>query len=531
MEEPPDPGGTVPPAGCFVTLSNSFEKLPSNDSAMDTDTSVTKKRKRTRLHKMCKHCNKRKREHGSNNESKKGCNCEESPVLSDNNISNLPSGAEPLVIDDVPVSDPVATSTPVAPSPNPSPPAPSSSTPFTPVTRAQYESTDNAPYIVHVQRLTESPNDSTTLHPIIFGKFLKRNAIYNIVNGSVKRIGRNRVSIAFSNHIDANAFIKHDSLNSNNLKAFIPTYNVSRMGVIRGVPTDLSPEEMMECTTVPSGCGKILKLRRINFKEIVNGAPVWKPTQTVVVTFDGQVLPNRIYMCYTALIVQLYTYPTIQCYNCCRFGHTKLQCRSKPRCFKCGREHSGDSCDIDEECISCCSCGGIHFATSKSCPEYTRQQKIKFSMAEKCISYAEASRIHPPLSRSYAEMLATAKDQNTQSEKAHKLNHVTPSSYRKTVFLTPRSPPKLAKGYDQKTHINLTSTPSPTLSNGCALNEGRTEDRQLNISDVIALLKSLIQSNTIEPSNAAKIIDIISILHSQSQWITPDPQFNGTAGV
>lgn len=527
MEEPPDPGGgTIPPVGCYVTLSNSFDKLPSNDSAMDTDTSVskTKKLKRSRTRKLCKHCNKRKR-HGSS-DSKKGCDCEESPVVSDSHISCLPSSAEaPVTNATIPDPEPVATSTPTAPSPNSSPPTPP------PVTRSQYEPYDNAPYVVHIQRITELPNDGSSLHPIMFGKFLKRNAIYNVVNGSVKRIGRNRVSIAFNNHIDANTFINHDSLNSNNLKAFIPTYNVSRMGVIRGVPADLSPEEMMECTTVPSGCGKILKLRRINFKEIVNGAPVWKPTQTVVVTFDGQVLPDRIYMCYTALIVQLYTYPTIQCYNCCRFGHTKLQCRSKPRCFKCGREHSGDSCDIDEECISCCSCGGIHFATSKSCPEYTRQQKIKFSMAEKCISYAEASRVHPPLSRSYAEILATAKDQNTQSQKPRTTNHVNPPSYRKTVFLKPRSPPQLAKGYDQNAHNNLTNTPPPTLSNGCALKKGGTEDRQLNLSDVIALLKSLIQSNTIEPSNAAKIIDIISILHSQPQWITPDPQFNGTAGV
>lgn len=512
MEEPPDPGGgTVPPAGSYVTLSNSFEKLLSNESAMDTDTSVSKKcRKRSRIHKMCKHCNKRKRQHGSNKESK-GCHCDENVSLTDNS-DNVPSAESistpvldiPVVM---PVPSPVAMPTPVATStasPISSPPAP-------PVTRAQYDLTDNAPYIVHVQRITDSPNDGSTLHPIIFGKFLKRNAFYNVVNGSVKRIGRNRISLSFNNHTDANAFINHDSLNSNNFKAFIPTYNVSRMGVVRGVPTDLSPEEMMECTTVPSGCGKILKLRRINFKEMINGAPVWKPTQTVVVTFDGQVLPNRIYMCYNALLVQLYTYPTIQCYNCCRFGHTKLQCRSKPRCFKCGREHSGDSCDIEEEYISCCSCGGIHFATSKSCPEYVRQQKIKFTMADKCISYAEASRIHPPLSRSYAEVLATAQDQTTPSDNNRKVNQA--HSYKKTVFIKPRSPPKLNKGYDQKGHRYLTNEPSPNLSNGCALKEG-DKDRQLTISDVIALLNTLLQSNTIEPSNAAKIIDTISILHT-----------------
>lgn len=502
FEEPPDPGDTVPQVGSNVTISNSFDRLSNESSGMDTETSGTKKRKhrsiKKTLHKMCNICNRKKRKHGII--GSKGCHCDKKlPLTSDSDTTVI---SQDLALTPV-VANPVASTTPD------SPPNSSSQAPVV-VTRTHYDTTDSAPFNVHVQRVTESPNDGTTLHPIIFGKFLKHNSIHNVVIGSVKRIGRNRVSLAFNNHTDANAFISHESLNKNNLKAFIPTYNVSRMGVIRGVPTDISPEEIMECTTLPNGCGKILKVRRINFKEIVNGAPVWKPTQTVVVTFDGQVLPDRIYMCYTALQVQLYTYPTIQCYNCCRFGHTKLQCRSKPRCFKCGQEHSGDSCDIHEDSLSCCSCGGAHYATSKSCPEYTRQTKIKHSMADKCISYAEASRTHPPLTQSYAAVLTTNKDQSIPST----INQV-PSSSRKTVFLKPRLPLKSHKGYDQRVHRDLTSQPLSTQSNGCALKEDN-QSKQLNINDVIALLTTLLQSNIIEPSNVAKIIDTISILHTHN---------------
>lgn len=441
----------------------------------------------------------------------KGCHCDKnlSPSDSDSTVVAETNLTQELLTPVTPVvATPVAsTSTSTAPI--------SSSQPPVLVTRLQYESSDSAPYIVHVQRVTEALNDGSTLHPIIFGKFLKRNSIYNVVNGSVKRIGRNRISMSFNNHNDANTFINHDSLNKNNFKAFIPTYNISRMGVVRGVPTDISPEEMIECTTVPNACGKILKVRRINYKEIVNGTPIWKPTQTVVVTFDGQVLPNRIYMCYNALQVQLYTYPTIQCYSCCRFGHTKLQCRSKPRCFKCGQEHSGDSCDIDEEYISCCSCGGTHYATSKSCPEYTRQQKIKFTMADKCVSYVEASRIHPPVSHSYAGILATTpKTQFTAPDKQPILNQIA-TSYKKTIFTKPRVPPKSPKGYDQKAHSDLVGQPSLSMPNGCALTE-TNKDRQLNIADIITLLTTLLRSNIIEPNNAAQIIDTISILHNHN---------------
>lgn len=77
---------------------------------------------------------------------------------------------------------------------------------------------------------------------------------------------------------------------------------------------------------------------------IKEGATVWKPSQTVVITLDGQCLPSRVSMCYNSLQVSAHNFPTIQCYLCCRFGHTKDKCRSAPRCFRCGNNHGGDAC-------------------------------------------------------------------------------------------------------------------------------------------------------------------------------------------
>lgn len=119
-----------------------------------------------------------------------------------------------------------------------------------------------------------------------------------------------------------------------------------------------TPEEVTENINVPIGCGKVLRVRRLNYKVTVNGETTWKPSQTVVLTFDGQILPKRIFMYYNALSVELYRYPTIQCYNCCQFARTKIQCRSKPRSFKCSQDHSGDTCNIEEEkiVVLCWSC-------------------------------------------------------------------------------------------------------------------------------------------------------------------------------
>uniref|UniRef100_A0A2A4J5G1 Endonuclease/exonuclease/phosphatase domain-containing protein n=1 Tax=Heliothis virescens TaxID=7102 RepID=A0A2A4J5G1_HELVI len=219
--------------------------------------------------------------------------------------------------------------------------------------------------------------------------FLFNNNIANIVRDGVKRVGRNRVSVEFASPQDANAFLINSILTKNSYVATIPSFNITRMGVVTGVPHDMSDEEAMNYLSVPSGCGEILKVRRIKRKNYRDGVLEWTPTETCVITFDGQVLPKRIYCFYTSLPVEQYIFPTIQCRKCCRFGHVEAICRSKPRCSKCGHDHPGDGCNIAEADAFCVLCAGNHFANSKACPELGRQKVIKTIMAEKSLSYAE----------------------------------------------------------------------------------------------------------------------------------------------
>ncbi|KAL0895859.1 hypothetical protein ABMA27_011882 [Loxostege sticticalis] len=403
MTDPPDPGEplTVPPAASFVTVE-------SQESETDHSTPP---RKRVKGKKSRRHQEKIERRHRSNDEVDE---------------SSLPSQQENMIINNG--SD--------LPRLQLTPKANSSDLPRsqpTPIARNLYNESDSAPYVVHVQKIEKTPNEGSPMHALAFGKFLKQNSFQCIVNGSVKQIGRSKISISFSNFNHANLFLTHNSLVANNYKAFIPSFNVTRMGLVRGIPAEWSPEEIMENITVPDDCGKIIKVRRLNYKTFVDGNPLWKPSQSIVLTFDGQVLPKRIFMCYNALPVELYIFPTIQCYNCCRFGHTKLQCRSKPRCFKCGQDHAGETCQTDEIKASCCLCTGYHYATSKSCPEFLRQKNIKTSMANNSMSYAEASKVHPPISKSYADTLISKPDKQLVSEKSTNSS----VSYKKTVFLKP----------------------------------------------------------------------------------------------
>lgn len=487
MLRPDDPGGGVPQPSYFVNITN-------DESSMDTDTSIDKNNPRKRLsanRKICKHCNKKRRHHGSSKSNKKpstnDCHCVDEEIISK-------SDTKPVV---EPIIPSLATDK-------------SSNTPRPLIGRMEYNNTDVTPFVVHIQKQTVSPDDNATLHPITFGRFLKKNSFNNIINGSLKKIGRNKLSLSFSNHLDANSFIIHSSLASQNYKAFIPSFNVTRMGLVRGVPADWSDDDVMENITVPFGCGNILKVRRIRRKKVDNGQTEFINTESMVLTFDGQVLPKRVYMCYNALPVDTYIFPTIQCYNCCRYGHVKVQCRSKPRCFKCGEGHSGDTCSMDEDFLSCCLCSGLHYATNRKCPEYERQRSIKISMAKSCISYAEAIKLHPPISKSYADVLVTpAPHSPSLTNKYNNFSSHQPvnTSYKKTVFLKPRAPVQLPKGYDQAAHkaiINNSNISSP--SNGCALINSDLNTTQMSVPELItALLKCLSHFQSNSPSNAAPI--------------------------
>lgn len=257
-----------------------------------------------------------------------------------------------------------------------------------------YNEKDPGPYVIHVQRIESSPDAGTVLNAVSFGRFLRKLSISDILDGGVKRIGRNKISIEFATFNAANNFTANPHIKEN-YNSFVPNFNVCRLGVAKGIPKDLNDEEILEeLSSSPNKIG-VLRIRRLKFKRIIDGITTWESSQSVVITFDGQILPDRVFIGYNSIPVDLYRYPTIQCYKCCRFGHTQTLCRSKPRCTKCGENHLGTDCNIDPTNYYCIFCHGNHKATDKQCPEHSRQLNIKKIMAEKSISYIEAAKWFP----------------------------------------------------------------------------------------------------------------------------------------
>ncbi|CAF4918509.1 unnamed protein product [Pieris macdunnoughi] len=245
------------------------------------------------------------------------------------------------------------------------------------------------------------------------------------------------------------------------------------MGLVRGVPADWSMQEFVETLEIPEGIGIVLKARRLNRKTNSDGQINWIPTQTVVLTFQGQTLPERIFSCHSSLRVETYQLPTIQCLNCCRFGHVKSQCRSKPRCFRCTLAHPGDDCNIPEIESLCLFCTASHYATNKACPEHNRQKNIKSCMSQESISYLEASaRFRPISGKTFADSVKTTPSPSFNVSQPiiipSQVSRQT-TSYRKTVFLPPRSRPTSGKSFDKAAHEAITSNFPSSLPNGCAV--------------------------------------------------------------
>ena len=339
--------------------------------------------------------------------------------------------------------------------------------------KCTYSENDVAPYIVHVQKKEIDPSSGTILRPIKFGQFLYNLKVQGVVRDGVKRIGRNRFSVEFQSSADANSFHSLPALTTNNYEATIPSYIVTRMGIVRNIPVEWSMEEVVSSVEVPPGFGRVIKARRLNRKTTTdNGSPSWIPTQSIVVTFSGQKLPPNIYCFYNSLPVEIYLLPTIQCNKCCRFGHIKAQCRSRPRCYKCAQNHEGSECS--SSAVSCLFCSGPHSANDQSCPEHFRQKNIKMLMSQENVSYIEASSKFQSVRRSFADTtrVATPPVFSPISNSQSTPNPPPHSSYRKTTF-TPRRvfSPASTHGYDRQAHQEIISTPPLSLPNGHALNE------------------------------------------------------------
>ncbi|KAG0444841.1 hypothetical protein HPB47_013324 [Ixodes persulcatus] len=102
--------------------------------------------------------------------------------------------------------------------------------------------------------------------------------------------------------------------------------------------------------------------------KVAAARPIGAKGNTILVTFEGRVLPKKVrYMC-EVLDVHEYRPRPLVCFRCHGIGHKMDVCpRGSARCGTCGSEHDGmEGCAQAPKCVNC---GGAHLATSNERPK------------------------------------------------------------------------------------------------------------------------------------------------------------------
>ena len=147
------------------------------------------------------------------------------------------------------------------------------------------------------------------------------------------------------------------------VKCQLPIQEQSTRGIIGPLGVDTSEQYLKESLKVKNSNIEIIDVKRIvKGKERI-------PTLSVIVTFEGNIMPSCIYLYHQRFNVSTYVAEPWRCYNCQRFGHSASGCKSKPKCVACAGPHMLNDCpsktkgeNIVAKCANCGGCTEVKMA-------------------------------------------------------------------------------------------------------------------------------------------------------------------------
>lgn len=294
----------------------------------------------------------------------------------------------------------------------------------------------------------EKTNDQNIgrLHPMYVGHILhKKLKLQNILD--IKSIGKNRIKVQLKSIVDANNLVNNKLLHTENLRAFIPNHLLEKKGLIRGVDTffDVSYlKENIECST------PITDIKRTHRRIERDGKTEYIPKQTIIVTFEGNVLPNFVFINKVVCPVESFLGRVTQCFKCLKYGHVANQCRgTNTLCISCGNtKMENHTCKNDQQfCIYCKT--KDHISIDKTCPYYANQKTIKRIMIENNISYVEARKMSQS---SYSSITSVNRFQVLPSNMEYNSNFPSlPKSQNSNIFSFSQPNPNSVSA-DHSTH-------------------------------------------------------------------------------
>ena len=111
------------------------------------------------------------------------------------------------------------------------------------------------------------------------------------------------------------------------------------------------------------------------------------PTSTLFLTLNRPDLPQEIKVGYIRVKVEVFVPDALRCFNCNRFDHTTVGCKTTAKCVRCAKEKPDGECEGPQNCSSY---NGLHTASAKDCPVWQMEKEIQRIPVEKCISFPES---------------------------------------------------------------------------------------------------------------------------------------------
>lgn len=252
-----------------------------------------------------------------------------------------------------------------------------------------YKQCDSGPYKVVVEKMQEEKpagNDerNSGINKVTVGLLLKQNGLSKSVI-DIKKIGRAKVMVLFSEWKEANRLTTCQNLILKRFRAFIPKSFVTVKGVIAGIPEELQPEELIPDIETDKEILEVFRLQR------TTAAGKRVPIEKLGIVFRSNKLPSRVRVYSVITKVEPYVTKAVMCNSCLRYGHIAGNCKSRKRCGNCGESH--EELPQDQECpnqTKCVHCKNNHRSLDMKCPERKKQNDIKKLMASKNLTYQEA---------------------------------------------------------------------------------------------------------------------------------------------
>lgn len=281
-----------------------------------------------------------------------------------------------------------------------------------------YKHTDKGPFHVIIEK--------EDIDPIEIG--FKLTALKSNQVISVTKINKNKARVQTKTYDSANKLISRKAMSGLlEYKVYLPPNYVFSAGIIRNIPVKYSTDEIHRNITSNV---RVETVERLTMWD--NTTKTANPSTTVKLVFRSQMIPEKVYLAYNPIKVDLYIQRPLFCRNCLSYGHARSKCASKTSlCVNCSEKKHENGIACKTACKFCKVSNpnaSDHRSSASICPTYQFQLSIKKIMTTKRLTFREAKeellrqnppaakQNYPPLQYLFSQVLSNQHEPNTNNK-------------------------------------------------------------------------------------------------------------------